>query len=89
MRNEFSRGCQGSVDEPDGINTVMERRAGLEALQASYLLGQIRISRRIDKIAQRLPPDGGVRIEHPVQNGHGPESSNGRGSLLRPETILK
>jgi hypothetical protein len=29
------------------------------------------LSRRIDKIAQRLPPDGGVRIEHPVKHGHG------------------
>jgi len=29
------------------------------------------LSRRIGKIAQRLPPDRGVRIEHPVQDGHG------------------
>jgi hypothetical protein len=28
-------------------------------------------SRRIDEIAQHLPPDGGVRIEHPIQHGHG------------------
>jgi hypothetical protein len=34
------------------------------------------LTRRIDKIAQRLPPDGGVRIEHPVHHGHGPEATN-------------
>jgi hypothetical protein len=33
------------------------------------------LSRRMDKIAQHLPPDGGIRIEQPVQHRHAAEHS--------------
>jgi hypothetical protein len=36
------------------------------------------LGRRIGEITQRLPPDGGVGVEQPVQHGHAPSLRRGR-----------
>ena len=64
---------EARASRPLAVFALQRQQSGTPALGGHpRALRRDDLSRRMDKIAQRLPADGGVRIEQPVQGAMRP-----------------
>ena len=67
---------EARTSRPLAVFALQRQQSGAPALGGHpRALRRDDLSRRMDKIAQHLPADGGVRIEQPAQYGHAAESN--------------